>query len=120
MEMVIRGGKIFDAVHREPYSADIWVKDGKIAQIGGDFAASADAEAVDASGLNVYPGMVEAHGHIGLDGWAIGYEGQDLSLIHIFAAFRHFSRRKYSEIRPCFAMRRTAVPLSPKAMKNFG
>ena len=77
MEMVIRGGKIFDAVHREPYSADIWVKDGKIAQIGGDFAASADAEAVDASGLNVYPGMVEAHGHIGLDGWAIGYEGQD-------------------------------------------
>ena len=77
MEMVIRGGKIFDAVHREPYSADIWVKNGKIAQIGGDFAASADAEAVDASGLNVYPGMVEAHGHIGLDGWAIGYEGQD-------------------------------------------
>ena len=77
MEMVIRGGKIFDAIHREPYSADIWVKDGKIAQIGGDFAASADAEAVDASGLNVYPGMVEAHGHIGLDGWAIGYEGQD-------------------------------------------
>ena len=77
MEMVIRGGKIFDAVHREPYSADIWVKDGKIAQIGGDFAASAGAEVVDASGLNVYPGMVEAHGHIGLDGWAIGYEGQD-------------------------------------------
>ena len=50
MEMVIRGGKIFDAVHREPYSADIWVKDGKIAQIGGDFAASAGAEVVDASG----------------------------------------------------------------------
>lgn len=77
MEMVIRGGRIFDAVHKEPYEADILVRDGKIAEIGRDFAVSADAEVVDAAGLNVYPGMVEAHGHIGLDGWAIGYEGQD-------------------------------------------
>lgn len=77
MEMIIRGGKIFDAVHREPYEADILVRDGKIAEIGANLAVSADAEVVDAKGLNVYPGLVEAHGHIGLDGWAIGYEGQD-------------------------------------------
>ena len=34
-------------------------------------------EIVDVSGLRVYPGFVEAHGHIGLDGYGIGYEGQD-------------------------------------------
>ena len=77
MEMIIRGGKIYDAVHREPYEADILVRDGKIAAIGANLAVSADAEVIDAKGLNVYPGLVEAHGHIGLDGWAIGYEGQD-------------------------------------------
>lgn len=77
MEMLIRGGKIFDAVHQEPYVADILVRDGKIAEIGANLAALADAQIVDASGLNVYPGLVEAHGHIGLDGWAMGYEGQD-------------------------------------------
>ena len=77
MEMIIRGGKIYDAVHREPYEADVLVRDGKIAEIGANLAVSADAEVVDAKGLNVYPGLVEAHGHIGLDGWAIGYEGQD-------------------------------------------
>ena len=77
MEMLIRGGKIFDAVHREPYEADILIRDGKIADIGANLAVSAEAEVVDATGLNVYPGLVEAHGHIGLDGWAIGYEGQD-------------------------------------------
>lgn len=77
MEMIIRGGKIYDAVHKEPYEADILVVDGKIAEIGSGLAVSADAEVVDATGLNVYPGLVEAHGHIGLDGWAMGYEGQD-------------------------------------------
>lgn len=77
MEMIIRGGKIFDAVHKEPYVADILVRDGKIADIGENLTVSAEAEVVDARGLNVYPGLVEAHGHIGLDGWAIGYEGQD-------------------------------------------
>ena len=31
----------------------------------------------DASGLNLYPGFVEAHCHIGLHGYGIGYEGAD-------------------------------------------
>lgn len=77
MNMLIKGGRIFDAVNREPYVADILVKDGKIVAIGADLPASQDVEVVDAAGLNVYPGFVEAHGHIGLDGWAIGYEGSD-------------------------------------------
>lgn len=77
MNMLIKGGRIFDAVNREPYVADILVKDGKIAAIGADLPASQNVEVVDAAGLNVYPGFVEAHGHIGLDGWAIGYEGSD-------------------------------------------
>ncbi len=36
-----------------------------------------EAQVLDASGLQVYPGFVEAHCHLGLDGYAIGFEGAD-------------------------------------------
>lgn len=73
--LLIRNGLIFDAVHREPYTADILVKDGKIAEIGA--VLTADCLTFDAAGLHIYPGFVEAHCHIGLDGSGIGFEGDD-------------------------------------------
>lgn len=78
MTLIIRNGKIHDAVNEEPYVADICVKDGKITAIGCDMI-SEDEEIleIDADGLEIYPGFVEAHGHIGLDGYGIGFEGQD-------------------------------------------
>ncbi len=78
MTILIRNGKIHDAVHEEPYIADICVKDGKIVAIGASLVSDDDAiTEIDAVGLEVYPGFVEAHGHIGLDGYGIGFEGQD-------------------------------------------
>ena len=74
---LIRGGLIHDAVHREAYIADILLAGGKIAAIGTDLTAPADAEIFNADGLDVYPGFVDAHTHIGLDGYGIGYEGCD-------------------------------------------
>ena len=77
MTTLIRGGLIHDAVHRRAYIADILLAGGKIAGIGTDLTAPADAEIFDADGLDVYPGFVDAHTHIGLDGYGIGYEGCD-------------------------------------------
>jgi len=74
--LLIRNGKVFDAVNREPRIIDILIENAKIAKIGENLSAE-NAEIVDAAGLNVYPGFVEAHGHIGLDGYGIGYEGAD-------------------------------------------
>ena len=74
---IIKNGRIHDAVHREAYVADILLADGKIAAIGGGLTAPADATVFDADGLEVYPGFVDAHTHIGLDGYGIGYEGCD-------------------------------------------
>lgn len=74
---LIKNGLIHDAVHREAYVADILLADGKIAAIGGGLTAPADAAVFDADGLEVYPGFVDAHTHIGLDGYGIGYEGCD-------------------------------------------
>ena len=77
MTTLIRGGLVHDAVHRDACKADIRLVDGKIAAIGTDLTAPADAAVFDADGLEVYPGFVDAHTHIGLDGYGIGYEGCD-------------------------------------------
>lgn len=74
---LIRGGLVHDAVHRDACKADILLADGKIAAIGGGLTAPADAVVFDADGLDVFPGFVDAHTHIGLDGYGIGYEGCD-------------------------------------------
>ena len=75
--ILIRGGLVQDAVHREPRKVDLLLAGGKIAAIGENLDATADAEVFDAAGLQVFPGFVDAHTHIGLDGYGIGYEGCD-------------------------------------------
>ena len=76
MEKVIKNGLVFDAIHEEPYTADILVKDGKIAAIGENLDAPG-AEVIDASGQHVYPGFVDAHSHLGMIDSGMGFEGSD-------------------------------------------
>ena len=56
---------------------DILIDGGKILEVGSGLHPDADCTVRDASGLHIYPGFVEAHCHVGLDGTAVGYEGQD-------------------------------------------
>lgn len=72
----IKNGTLHTAVSKEAFIADILIDGGKIVKIGKDLSADG-AEVIDATGLHVYPGFVEAHCHIGLDGYGIGYEGHD-------------------------------------------
>ncbi len=74
---LLRGGIVHDAIHPAPYAADILIRDGKLTAIGPDLPCPDGAEVVPADGLQVYPGFVDAHTHIGLDGYGIGYEGHD-------------------------------------------
>ena len=75
--LCIKNGKVHDAVIEEAVVRDILIENGKIVAIDTALEIPADAEVIDATGLEVYPGFVEAHGHIGLDGYGIGYEGAD-------------------------------------------
>lgn len=75
--LCVRNGMIHDAIHEEAFRGDILVEDGKIKAIGRGLEIPEGTEVIDAEGLQVYPGFVEAHGHIGLDGYGIGYEGMD-------------------------------------------
>lgn len=75
--MIIKNGTIHDAVAPAPYIADIAVRDGVIAAIGPDIVPQAGEELLDAAGRQVYPGFVDAHSHLGLDNYGMGYEGHD-------------------------------------------
>lgn len=75
--LLVKNGMIHDGIHEEAYPADILVEEGRIKAIGQSLEAPEGARIVEAEGLSVYPGFVEAHGHIGLDGYGIGYEGMD-------------------------------------------
>lgn len=79
--LCIKNGTLHTAVQGSEsirtFQADILIQDGKIAEIGTALSVPADCEIFDAAGLQIYPGFIDAHCHIGLDGTGIGYEGQD-------------------------------------------
>lgn len=77
--LLIKGGLIHDAVNETPYTADILAIDGKITKIQPDITPEDGMNVVDAKDLWVYPGLVDAHSHIGLDGYGIGFEGKDFN-----------------------------------------
>jgi N-acyl-D-amino-acid deacylase len=60
-DLVIRGGTIIDGSGSIPFAGDIAIKDGVIAQVGA--VADSGREEIDARGLTVTPGFVDAHTH---------------------------------------------------------
>lgn len=64
-DLLIRGARLWGA----PKTADIAVRDGRIAAIGVDLPAAPGAEVVDGRGCLVIPGLVDAHAHIDKTLW---------------------------------------------------
>ena len=75
MRFWIVNGVVHSAVSPEEQHVDILVENGRIAAIG----KYDHGEKLDASGLQIYPGLVEAHCHVGLWGWGTRQEGVDLN-----------------------------------------
>lgn len=65
--LLIKNGTVLTITKGNLESTDVLVRDGKIAQIGKNISAPAGVRVIDASGLFVMPGIVDAHSHIGLD-----------------------------------------------------
>ena len=61
-DLHIKNGTIVDGTRVPRFKADLWIKDGRIAQIGGRAQGSAARE-IDAQGLIVAPGFVDLHTH---------------------------------------------------------
>ncbi len=97
--LCIKNGMIHDGVNREAFRGDILVEDGKIRAVGEVPVIPEDAE-----GLQVYPGFVEAHGHIGLDGYGIGYEGMDYNELNDIISPQMRGIDGVKPMDPAFAM----------------
>ncbi|WP_029150669.1 amidohydrolase family protein [Microbacterium indicum] len=72
---LVRGGDVItmaDATDAAPVRADIRIEDGRIVQIGADLEARAGDEVIDASGMLITPGFVNAHTH----SWEYLYKGR--------------------------------------------
>jgi N-acyl-D-aspartate/D-glutamate deacylase len=61
-DLQIRGGTIVDGTRVPRFRGDLWVKDGRVAQIGGRASGSAE-RVIDAEGHIVAPGFVDLHTH---------------------------------------------------------
>jgi imidazolonepropionase-like amidohydrolase len=65
--VLIKNGLVLTITKGNLENTDVLVRDGKIAQIGKNLAAPAGVRVVDASGMFVMPGIIDAHSHIALD-----------------------------------------------------
>lgn len=80
MLLIKNAQKVFTMdVNKVLEGVDILVEGGKIKAIGKDLQVEQDVKVIDASGLYVYPGFVDAHCHLGLFEDAIGFEGTDVN-----------------------------------------
>src|SRR5215813_9348559 len=63
-DLLIRGGHVIDGRNNLSAVRDVAIKDGKIAGVAANIAASRAAKTIDASGLYVTPGLVDIHVHV--------------------------------------------------------
>jgi imidazolonepropionase-like amidohydrolase len=63
----IKGGKVFTLARPAIENGTVLIRDGKIAAVGAGIAIPADSQVIDASGLEVYPGMFDPITQIGLN-----------------------------------------------------
>lgn len=75
--LLLKNALINDAVNPLPYKGDILIDGSKIKQISSGIHCSGVHQEINLEGLSVYPGFIEAHCHLGLHGYGIGFEGQD-------------------------------------------
>jgi imidazolonepropionase-like amidohydrolase len=65
--ILIRGGTVLTVTNGTLEGTDILVKDGKITQIGKNLTIQAGIKVIEADGMYVMPGIIDAHSHIGID-----------------------------------------------------
>ena len=75
--ILIKGGLVRPITSPDIPCGEILIDGGRIAAIGQHVDAPADARVIDATGLLVTPGFIDAHCHIGMHEEATRWEGND-------------------------------------------
>jgi imidazolonepropionase-like amidohydrolase len=76
---VIRNAKIVTVTGAVIERGSVLIRDGKIAEVGARVAAPANAKVIDATGLSVYPGMIDSGTQLGLTEIGSIRETQDMT-----------------------------------------
>ncbi|WP_425499705.1 amidohydrolase [Halorarum halobium] len=72
--LVVRGGTVHTQTERGTIEGNVLVEDGEVVAVG-DVEAPDDAEVIDAEGMEVTPGLVDAHSHAGMAEWGEPEDG---------------------------------------------
>lgn len=64
--LLIKNANLYTMESEEPINSDLFVSNGKIAEIGKNIEVSDDVKIIDATGMNVFPGFIDAHSHLGI------------------------------------------------------
>jgi imidazolonepropionase-like amidohydrolase len=93
----------------------IVIRDGKVAALGRDIAPPQGAVIIDGTGCTVTPGLIDAHGTLGLNSAAAGEGGRDAAL-NILDAVDPFNDDWHAAARQGV----TAVYVQPSGSGNLG
>lgn len=74
---LIKNGKILTMAVHNYDGGDILIENGKIKAVGYNIDAPKGADIINASGMYVLPGFVDAHCHVGMWEDGMGFEGAD-------------------------------------------
>ena len=66
-DILIKDAIVMTVTHGNITNGSIYIKDGKIAAVGGTVNAPASATVIDAGGKYLTPGIIDSHSHIALD-----------------------------------------------------
>ena len=64
--LLVKNGTLYTMEADEPINADLLVKNGKIVKIGKCIEVNDNVKIIDATGMNVFPGFIDAHSHLGI------------------------------------------------------
>lgn len=65
--VLIKGGTVLTVTKGTLEETDVLIRDGKFSQIGKNLTAPTGAKVIDAKGMFVMPGIIDAHSHLALD-----------------------------------------------------
>lgn len=64
--LLVQNGLLYTMDSEQPIQADLLIRDGKIAEIAQHIKKAPSMKTLDASGLRVFPGFIDAHSHLGI------------------------------------------------------
>ncbi len=66
-DVLVKNGTVITITNGDLAETDVLIRDGKISKIGKGLKAPSGAKTIDATGMYVMPGIIDAHSHIALD-----------------------------------------------------